>query len=150
MTDEEPTSLLKYRYNFSIISALILFTFLLYFITIVNMAPSRAALLIGKIKHSRREWEALKSLVNLKVRNLQSKPLGLYRTIINNTTLCIGIHERLTRRIPSKLPIRRLRRRGRIIPLQRVHERHGPFRSRTRVGSAAEFEVHRPQWSRVR
>lgn len=31
------------------------------------MAPSRAALLIGQISHCRNEWEALSSLVNLKV-----------------------------------------------------------------------------------
>lgn len=31
------------------------------------MTAQRAALLIGKLSHTRKEWEALKSLVELKV-----------------------------------------------------------------------------------
>lgn len=86
------------------------------------MSSSKGALLIGGISHARKDWEALSSLLQLKVGNEQAVP-DLVLTFV-------GIRKWIARGLSVQAQIRRVQRRGRNLPKQRLHERNGPFQQR--------------------
>ncbi|KKA17460.1 hypothetical protein T310_8640, partial [Rasamsonia emersonii CBS 393.64] len=72
--------------------------------------PSQAALLIGKITHARKEWEALSSILTLKVGDKTAIPAILCVLAINALFVeLLGIPRRDARRIPRELQKRQIR-----------------------------------------
>ena len=102
------------------------------------MTKAQSALLIGKITHARKEWEALSSLLQLKVctRMRTSTKLLVVLTMLQGIRIWFsgGLH--LT------MQEWRIRRCDWHLPIQRLDKCDWTFRQRADTSTTEELEVH--------